>query len=150
MHVRGQIREAFRVIVTGIPAFASSTYFDSDEVPSEAELPVAIVALGNEDISHESLGGGSAGAILRRECAAYVDILHQARADALLAAEDYAALIEAAIATDTALLALIHSVFVNGYTVTRDDDGAQPTVNLRLEYLITYVTNERDATVAIP
>jgi hypothetical protein len=149
MHVRGQIREAFRLDLAALGIAAQRIFFDSDEVPQEPELPVFVCTIGDEDIQHETLGG-STGAILGRSPVVNVDIIHAARTDALLEAEEFAAQIETAIATSTRLPSLLRSWFPQALNVSRNNEGAQTTVQLRLQWLVTYSTNERDPTVAIP
>lgn len=149
MHVRGQLRAAAKadlILVAGLDA--DHVFFDSDEMLQQSDLPAACVWMGDEEIEHESLGGAS-GAMLKRTVIMNVDIIHRARADALLAAEDIAAAIEAKIAVSTGILALARSWFPQGITITRDDAGSLPIVRLRMQWLVTYATNERDPTVAI-
>lgn len=150
MHVRGQIRSAATAdLVTVAGLDADHVFFDSDEMLQQVDLPCACVWLGDEEIEHETLGG-STGAILGRRVLMHVDLLHRARADALVAAEEIAALVETKIATSTGLLALCRSWFLQGIEITRDAEGSLPTVRLRMQWLITYATNERTPTVAIP
>lgn len=128
---------------------AETVFLDSDEILQDTELPCVCVEIGDEQIEHESLGG-STGSTLKRDTQVNVDILHRARRDALLEAEDIAARIETAIATSTALLNLARSWFPQGIEIHRDSEGSVPSVRMRLQWLVTYSTNERDPTVAIP
>lgn len=150
MHVRGQIRAAWHAeLVTVAGLDDSHVFFDSDEMLQQGDLPCACVWLGDEEIEHADLGG-STGAKLIRRAQVHTDILYRARSEALLAAEEIAAAVETKIATSSALLALCQSWFPQGIEVSRDAEGSVPTVTLRLTWLITYVTNERDPTTAIP
>lgn len=151
MHVRGQIRAAWRAeLVTVAGLDDAHVFFDSDEMLQQGDLPCACVWLGDEEIEHATLGGGNAGALLIRRALVHTDILYRARSEALLAAEEIAAAVETKIATSTALLALCQSWFPQGIEVVRDAEGSVPAVMLRLQWLVTYATNERDPTVAIP
>lgn len=150
-HVRAQIREALRGAISALASISSDrVIYDTDEIPEDTSREWVEVGIGNEDISHDTLGSSSAGAILRRELVVNTDIYYRARTEALLLAEAIAADVETAIATSSALLALCQSWFLAGIEVVRDDEGEQPLVRLRLQWLVTYATNERDPTVAIP
>lgn len=150
MHVRGQIREAFRTDMSAIPALAGRVQFDTDEIQDDTATPWVEVSVGDEpEIAHETLAGSS-GAVLSRTVVVYTDIFYRATTEALLASEDIAASIEAAVASSTLLLALCRSWFLSGIEVVKDTEGEKPLLCLRLEWSVNYATNERNATVAIP
>jgi hypothetical protein len=149
MHVRGQIRERLRELLTTIPGLETSVVFDSDEIPSDFDLPWCCVSIGDEEIEHDDLGGTS-GARLKRDVEVNADLYYRARSDALLAAEEYAAAIETKVATDDTILDLVRCLYLQRMAVTRDSEGSQTTIQLRLQWLVTYSTNERDPTVSIP
>lgn len=150
MHVRGQIREAFRTDMSAIAALTGRVQFDTDEIQEDTSLPWAEVSVGDEpEITHETLGGAS-GAILSRNLIVYTDIFLRATTETLLAAEDIAASVEAAVASSTLLLALCRSWFLAGIEVIKDNEGEKPLLCMRLQWSVNYATNERNATVAIP
>lgn len=149
MHVRGQIREVFRAELSTLASLGNRIFFDSDEVPQEEELPCAVVEVGDEEITHETLGGSS-GATLQRDTQVTVVIFYQARTEGLIAAEDILATLETRMALSSALLAIVRSSFPQQIAVVRNTDGSQPAVGLRIQWLVTYSTNERDPTVSIP
>lgn len=149
MHVRGQIREVFRTELSTLASLGNRIFLDSDEVPQDEELPCAVVEVGDESITHETLGASS-GATLQRDTTVTVDIFYQARTEGLIAAEEILATLETRMALSVALLAIVRSSFPQQLAIVRDKDGAQATVRLRMQWLVTYSTNERDPTVAIP
>jgi hypothetical protein len=150
MHVRGQIREVFEDLVAGATGLdADHVFADTDEMLQAAEFPAACILCGDEEITHESVGGAS-GATLERIMDVHVILLYRANRDALKEAETILAAIETAIANSTQLLDLARSWFPKRISPNRDTEGSLPSVQIDATWQVTYSTNERDPTVAIP
>ncbi len=145
-HVRGQIREYVRAQIEAIDGLAGFVVFDSTDVPDDLEIPWAFVWIGDENVEAFTLGGPG-GRKLSREVELTVDLFHRAKSEALALAEDYCAQIEAKIAAYPQMGGLVKSTDLRAYTIARSEEGSQPIVRVRMQWIVTYWTQERDATV---
>lgn len=147
-HVRGQIREWLRQQLNGIDGLQGFVVIDAQEIPEDLELPWAHVAVGDEDIQAITLGGRD-GRKLSREAQVTVDLFHRDESEPLIRAEGYCAAIEARLGADPRMGGLVKNSELRAYTVTHSDEGSQPIVRVRMQWLVTYWTYERDATVPV-
>lgn len=145
-HVRAQIREYVRAQLTTIPGLELSVTLDSEEIPNDFALPWVHVHVGDEDIDAVNLGG-PVGRKLTRALQLTTDIYCRGRSEPLLEAESYAAAIETKLASSPRMGGLASDTRLRAYTISRNDEGSTPIVQMRLQWLVTYFTNERDATV---
>lgn len=145
-HVRAQIRERMRVLITAIAGLETSVEIDSEKIPEDPEAPFVHVLLGNEIIDQIGLGGPN-GRKNSRELELIADIYCSAKSEALLLAEEYAVSIEAKVAADPRLGGLTSNISLRSYQIERSLEGRKPIVRLRLQWAAIYFTNERDATV---
>lgn len=147
-HVRGQIREWLRVQLGLIDGLQGFVVLDSQEIPEDLDLPWALVSIGDEDIQPITLGD-QRGRKLSREVQVTVDLFHRDKTEPLILAERHCAAIEARIGTDPRMGGLVKNSELRAYTVTHSDEGSQPIVRVRMQWLVTYWTYERDATVPV-
>jgi hypothetical protein len=143
MHVRGQIRERVRVLLSNIDGLQDHVTIDYREVPDESEMPWAWVWVGNEDVIQRTLGAKQ-----QRELDLSIDLIARDTQQLANRVEDIAALIETALAADRKLSGLAQDCSLRAYTVDRNDDGSQPMMRLRLQYIVTYLTDTGLPTVA--
>jgi hypothetical protein len=146
-HVRAQIREFIRTKLQQIVGLEQSVYIDSAEIPEAVEIPVALVELGDELIQTTGLGDPDLGRRLVRDMQVFVDLYCQAKKEPLLACEDYAVKVEAVLSLDPRLGGLAKDLRLTAYSIERSDAGAASISRLRMPWTVTYITNERDATV---
>lgn len=146
-HVRNQIREFVRASLTQIPGLEEAVAIDSDDIPPGLSAPFVHVDLGGEVIEQVGLGTLAGGRRNLRQLELLTDIYARAKSEALLAAEEYAAAIEAKLAADPRMGGLTWNVSLRTYVVENSDTGDQPITRLRLTWAVDYATNERDATV---
>lgn len=144
-HVRGQIRDYVRARLQGIPGLEQSVEIDSAKIPDDLRLPWVHVLLGNENILQRGLGAGTGRKNLR-ELELTIDIYSKAVHEATLIAENFAALIEARLASDPRMGRLVQDLALRSYSIEHSDEGQQPIARLRMQWFVTYFTNERDAT----
>lgn len=149
MHVRGQIRDRVAAILAGIEGLQDHVTVDAREVPDEAELPWAWVWVGNEDIAPRTLGGGLSAAKLQRELELSIDLIARDTSQLATRVEDIAAAIETRMANDRRLGNLAQDSYLRAYTIDRDNEGSQPMMRLRLQYVVVYVTETGRPTVAL-
>lgn len=135
MHVRGQIRERVRVLLSAIDGLQDHVTIDSREIPAEGELPWAWVWVGNEDVAPRTLGAKQ-----QRELDLSIDLIARDTVQLADRVEDIAAAIEVALAADRKLSGLAQDTSLRAYTIERENEGSQPMMRLRLQYLVTYVT----------
>lgn len=145
-HVRAQIREFVRAKLITIVGLEQSVFIDSEEIPEDLEMPCVHVSLGDEDIEVRGINA-AVGRKLSRDLQLTVDIYCQARIEAVLQAEGYAAAAEAKLSPDPRMGGLTSDLRLRSYTILRSSEGDQPITQMRLLWFITYFTNERDATV---
>jgi len=91
--------------------------------------------------------GGPQGRKLHREMQVTVDLFHREKNEALLVAEEYCARIEAVMAQDPRMGGLTAGCVLRAYTIARSDEGSQPIVRVRMQWIVNYCTQERDPTV---
>jgi len=144
MHVRGQIRERVRVLLSAIPGLQDHVTIDARDVPDQAEMPWAWVWIGNEDVTTRTLGAKQ-----QRELELSIDLIARDVREVATQAEDIAAEIETAMAADRRLGDLAQDSYLRAYTIDRDNEGNQPMMRLRLQYVVVYVTETGRPTVAL-
>lgn len=143
MHVRGQIRERVRGLLSGLDGLQDHVTIDAREVPDETEMPWAWVWVGNEDILPRTLGAKQ-----QRELDLSIDLIARDTQQLADRVEDIAAAVEVAMASDRKLSGLAQDSSLRAYTIDRNDEGAQPMLRLRLQYVVTYLTQTGIPTVA--
>lgn len=147
-HVRSQIREYVRAKLATIPGLEQTVTIDSEEIPEGFELPWVHVHLGDEEVSPNNLGSISSGRKLSRAMSLVTDIYCRDRSEPLLEAEKYAAAIEAKLASDPRMGGIAKDVRLVAYNISKSDEPRSlPILQMRLQWLVTYFTHERDATV---
>jgi len=144
MHVRGQIRERVRVLLSAIPGLQDHVTIDAREVPDEADMPWAWVWVGNEDIIPRTLGAKQ-----QRELDLSIDLIARDTQQLADRVEDIAAAIETVMASDRKLSNLAQDSTLRAYTIDRNNDGSQPMLRLRLQYVVTYLTETGLPNVAV-
>ena len=149
MHVRSQIRERVRVLLSAIPGLHDHVTIDAREVPDEAEMPWAWVWIGNEDVITRTLGSGQSGPKQQRELELSIDLISRDTQQVAEVAENIAAEIETAMAADRRITNLAQDSYLRAYTIDRDNEGSQPMLRLRLQYVVVYVTETGRPTVAL-
>lgn len=145
-HVRASIREFVREALRTIPGLEASVEIDSEKIPESLELPWVHVLLGNETILQLGLGSRQ-GRKNSRELELMVDVYCRGVTESLLIAEAYAAEVETKLATDPRMGGLTQNISLRGYAIERDAEGSPPITRIRMQWSVTYFTNERDATV---
>lgn len=151
MHVRSQIRAYVAAKLTAIDGLQDHITIEAADIPDEAELPWALVSIGDEAITGHTIGGLTRAARLAREATMTVDVVGRDRLDVVGKVEDIAADIERLLATDPLLGGLAKASELRALTVerVRRVEGSQPTIALRLQYLITYMTAADDPRTAL-
>lgn len=145
MHVRGQIRARITTVLSAIPGLQDHVTIDWRDIPDQAEMPWAWVWIGNETITARTVSGKKQ----QRELELYIDLISRDIREVATQAESIAASIESALAADRTLGDLAKDCDLRAYTVDRDNDGSQPMMRLRLQYLITYMTAATDPETAL-
>lgn len=148
MHVRSQIRQWVATLLSAIPGLQDHVTIDSRDVPNEADMPWAWVWIGNEDVTTRTLSGQH-GPKQQRELDLSIDLIVRDVYDVAEKAEDIAAEIEIAMAADRRLGNLAQDSYLRAYTIDRDNEGNQPMLRLRLQYVVVYVTETGRPTVAL-
>lgn len=146
MHVRGQIRAYVAAKLSAVPGLQDHVTIEARDVPDEAELPWALVSIGNENVTPFTLGPPRK---LEREADLNIDLIGRAPTDVASQVEDLAAQVETLLAEDESFGGLATDTRLVALTVDRVDDAAQPLLRLRLQYLITYQTASGAPTVAL-
>lgn len=149
MHVRSQIRDRVRTLLSAIPGLQDHVTIEAKEVPDEAELPWAWIWVGNEDVTTRTLGGGQFGPKQQREMELSIDLIARDTRQVAEIAENIAAEVEIAMAADRRLGNLAQDSYLRAYTIDRNDEGGQPMLRLRLQYVVVYVTETGRPTVAL-
>lgn len=151
MHVRGQIRAYVAAQLSAVPGLQDHVTFEAGDIPDEAELPWALVSIGDENITGRTIGGLNRPARLAREATATVDVVGRDRLDVVEKVEDIVAAVERLLAADPLLGGLAKASELRAITVerVRRNEGSQPTIVLRLQYLITYMTAATDPETAL-
>lgn len=144
MHVRGQIRAYVAERLSAVPGLQDHVTIDSREVPNEAEMPWAWIWIGNEDVTVRTLGAKQ-----QRELELSIDLIARDVREVATQAEDIATEIETAMAADRRLGNLAQDSYLRAYTIDRDNEGSQPMMRLRLQYVVVYVTETGRPTVAL-
>lgn len=147
-HVRAQIREWLRAQLESIDGLQGFVVLDWQDIPEDPDLPWALVSIGDEDVQAITLGD-QRGRKLSRELQVSVDIFHRDKTEPLILAEGYCAAIEARIGADPRMGGLVKNSELRAYTIAHSDEGSQPIVRIRMQWLVTYQTYERDATVPV-
>jgi hypothetical protein len=146
VHVRGQIRAYVAARLAAVPGLQDHITLEARDVPNEAELPWALVSIGNENVSAYTLGNPRK---LEREAELNIDLIGRDRADVARQIEDIAAEVETLLAADESMGGLAQSSGLVALTVDRIEGGSQPMLRLRLQYQITYQTASGAPTVAL-
>jgi hypothetical protein len=146
-HVRKLIREYVRARLVEIPGLEQNVCIDTEEIPKVPETPWAHASLGDEDVNQIGLGTITAGRKNERLMQLFVDLYCCDRTAPLEFAEELAAAVEAKIAIDPRMGGLTRNTSLRGYTIDHSTEGSPPLTRLRMQWLVTYSTNERDATV---
>lgn len=147
IHFRNQIREYVRAQLLAIPGLETSVLVDSEEIPEDVEAPLAVVDLGDEDITTTGLGDRTNGRKRDRELQMNTDVICAAKQEPKQLAESYIAAIEAKLSRDPRMGGLIRDLRLRALTRFRSPEGSRPTAMLRLQWFVSYSTYERDSTV---
>lgn len=145
-HVRAQIREYVRALLTSIDGLHESVIVDSDKLPDDFHAEFVLVELGGETIQQIGLGG-AAGRKNSRELELLTDVYALDKFETLQNAEAIAAAIEAKLTLDPRMGGLTKNLSLRAYLIEKNRDGKKPIARLRLQWAVTYFTNERDATI---
>jgi hypothetical protein len=146
-HLRNKIREYVRAQLQAIPGLETSVLVDSEEVPEEVEAPLAVVDLGDEDITTTGLGDNVKGRKRDRQMQMNTDVICAAKKEPKLLAESYIADIEAKLSRNPRMGGLVRDLQLRALTKFRSPEGSRPTAMLRLQWFVSYSTYERDSTV---
>jgi hypothetical protein len=112
-------------------------------------MPWAWVWIGNEDVITRTLGSGQSGPKQQRELELSIDLISRDTQQVAEVAENIAAEIETAMAADRRITNLAQDSYLRAYTIDRDNEGSQPMLRLRLQYVVVYVTETGRPTVAL-
>lgn len=151
MHVRGQIRAYIAARLAAVPGLQDHITIEAADVPDEAELPWALVSIGDETITSRRIAGPTISAKQQRDATLTVDVMGRDRQDVADQVETIAARIEALLGADPLIGGLAKGSELRAITVerVRRSEGSQPMLTLRLQYQITYMTSADNPEVAI-
>lgn len=150
-HVRRQIREAVKTLLTGLPTTGSRVFTNRLQRIDDADLPCLIINYGNEEIIAESVHYNPP---LARSLPITIKAYAQANsgfddvADEMI--KEVEAVLSVAVFDDAALSALAKNLQLQSIDEPEfDGDGAQPVAQVSMQYLITYYTQASTPDISI-
>lgn len=149
-HVRTQIRDAAKTLVTGLTTTGANAFAGRPESRplQDAELPGLLVYTNEEESEYVS---GQRGTRRKaRNCQLLVHAFAKGTGDIDATLDTIAKEVEQALEADPTLGALAKDLYLTGTTKESDPEAKQPTWEIVLTFTCEYHTREGDSDAALP
>lgn len=148
-HVRTQIREALKVLLTGLATTGNNVFTNRLQVLKDASLPAIEIETGDEDITIED---GVENPVLERVMR--VDVLVKVKAVEGLddLTDQILSEVETAISVDVdanTLSGLVKSIDLSEINLEQNDDAEKDIAELRIGFDVQYFTQANAPEIAI-
>lgn len=148
-HVRTQIRQALKTLLTGLTTTGANVFTNRLQVLKDGSLPAIVIETGDEDIAIED---GVENPLLERTLR--VDVLAKVKAidDLDDLTDQILSEVEAAIYADVdanTLSGLVKSIDLNEVTFEQNDDAEKDIAELRIGFDVEYFTQANAPEIAI-
>ena len=140
-HARTQIRHAFQVALSGLPAVGANVFVSRALSLEQTSLPAILIYTQDEQSAAEAMGSNRP---LMRGLQVIVDIVLQASAGFDDLVDNIAVDVEKAIHNNQPLMALLKELQLASTKMSVDGHEEQLTASLRLVYEVQYWTREAD------
>lgn len=150
-HVRRQIREAVKTLLTGLPTTGSRVFTNRLQRIDDADLPCLIISTDGEEIATDSSIHYDPS--LERNLTVTIKAYAQANAgfddvaDAMI--KEVEAVFNVASVNDATLSTLAKNIQLQNIDVEFDGNGEQPVAQASMQYLINYYTQASTPDISI-
>lgn len=149
-HIRRQIREAIKLLLTGLPTTGGRVFTNRLQRIDDADLPCLTISTDTEEIVTESIHSDP---ILARNLTVTVTAYVKANAafddiaDTII--KEVEAVFNVAVANNATLGALAQTIQLQGIGIDFDSSGEQPVAQASMQYLIHYSTQASTPDISI-
>jgi len=148
-HARQQIREAVVAAVTGLTTTGSNVYESRIFNLDPANTPALNVVTTSEEVDEEMSSRSSSGFLLVRELGVEISAFVMASSDSDDLVDTVCAEVEAAIAGNAALQALVQEITLRSTEIELLAEGERPIAKAAITFEAIYTTLENDAEVIV-